>query len=154
MAVVRLGDKDIELPGALEEGVAPASFDQGMIMPGHGGAPIVSADPVAMGMAAFPGNLSGLTTPGWGMPITGTPIGLPGPPHIPLGAPAGLQKHVMKNRTHMHLPGPTERIHIRVRETPGYSYPRPVHHVRIHEQHIHPAYPFSQPHDDRTEVVH
>jgi hypothetical protein len=26
----------------------------------------------------------------WGMPITGTPIGLPGPPHIPLGVPAGL----------------------------------------------------------------
>ena len=23
--------------------------------------------------------------PQWGMPITGTPIGLPGPPHIPLG---------------------------------------------------------------------
>ena len=29
--------------------------------------------------------------PQWGMPITGTPIGLPGPPHIPLGVPAGLQ---------------------------------------------------------------
>ena len=40
--------------------------------------------------------------PQWGMPITGTPIGLPGPPHVPLGAPAGLQKHVMKNRTRVH----------------------------------------------------
>ena len=30
--------------------------------------------------------------PQWGMPITGTPIGLPGPPHVPLGSPAGLQQ--------------------------------------------------------------
>ena len=27
----------------------------------------------------------------YGLPVTGTPIGLPGPPHIPLGAPAGLR---------------------------------------------------------------
>ena len=42
-----------------------------------------------------PGFVAGVTAPQYGMPISGTPIGLPGPPHIPLGVPAGLQKHVI-----------------------------------------------------------
>jgi hypothetical protein len=29
-----------------------------------------------------------VTGPNYGMPFTGTQIGLPGPPHIPLGGPA------------------------------------------------------------------
>ena len=43
------------------------------------------------------------------MPMCGTPIGLPGPPRVPLGVPAGLQKHVIVNHTHVHLPEPTEQ---------------------------------------------
>ena len=39
--------------------------------------------------------------------MCGTPIGLPGPPHVPLGMPAGLQKHTMVNHTHVSLPEPT-----------------------------------------------
>ncbi len=71
--------------------------------------------------------------PQWGMPITGTPIGLPGPPHIPLGSPAGLQKHVMKNRTRITLPPPVSKVQISVKQRPGLNYPEPVNHVKIDE---------------------
>ncbi len=57
--------------------------------------------------------------PQWGMPITGTPIGLPGPPHMPLGIPAGLQKHVMKNRTKTMIPPPVTKMHMSVKATAG-----------------------------------
>jgi hypothetical protein len=71
--------------------------------------------------------------PQWGMPITGTPIGLPGPPHVPLGTPAGLQKHVMKNRTKVLLPPPVTKMHLSVKQRPGLNYPRPVNHVHVDE---------------------
>ena len=71
--------------------------------------------------------------PQWGMPITGTPIGLPGPPHIPLGTPAGLQKHVMKNRTRYHMPPPVTKMQMTVKQRPGMNYPRPVNHVHVDE---------------------
>ena len=78
--------------------------------------------------------LAGATVPQYGMPYVGTPIGLPGPAHIPLGVPAGLQKHVVKNHTHYHIPGPVEKVKIDVKQTPGLSYPKPVDHVHIHER--------------------
>jgi hypothetical protein len=71
--------------------------------------------------------------PQWGMPITGTPIGLPGPPHIPLGTPAGLQKHVIKNRTKVVIPPPVTKMEMSVKERPGHNYPRPVDHVHVDE---------------------
>jgi hypothetical protein len=71
--------------------------------------------------------------PQWGMPITGTPIGLPGPPHIPLGTPAGLQQHVMRNRTRVMMPPPVAKTKITVKHRPGLNYPRPVNHVQINE---------------------
>ena len=71
--------------------------------------------------------------PQWGMPITGTPIGLPGPPHVPLGTPAGLQKHVIKNRTKTIIPPPVTKMHMSVKERPGHNYPRPVDHVHVDE---------------------
>jgi hypothetical protein len=77
--------------------------------------------------------------PTWGMPITGTPIGLPGPPHIPLGAPAGLQAHVMTNRTRMDIPPVVSRMDISVKERPGLNYPRPVNHVTVDEVHREPG---------------
>src|SRR5690606_33012347 len=75
---------------------------------------------------APPPYVVGVTAPTYGYPITGTPIGLPGPPHIPLGAPAGLQQHVMRNWTHHHLPDPTHRMAIHVKQRPGFSYPQPA----------------------------
>jgi hypothetical protein len=71
--------------------------------------------------------------PQWGMPITGTPIGLPGPPHVPLGVPAGLQKHVMKNRTRVLLPPPVSKVELSVKQRPGLNYPRPVNHAYVDE---------------------
>jgi hypothetical protein len=71
--------------------------------------------------------------PQWGMPITGTPIGLPGPPHVPLGVPAGLQKHVMKNRTRVVMPPPVSKVQLSVKQRPGLNYPRPVNHVHVDE---------------------
>ena len=73
------------------------------------------------------------------MPITGTPIGLPGPPHIPLGSPAGLQRHVMNNRTRIHLPPPVTQMTMSVKQRPGMNYPRPVNHVTIDEVHREPG---------------
>lgn len=156
LAIIRLGDKDIEMvqglamQGAAAEGgamlagsglpipFAPCSTSCGGIG-GDGGN--TAALPPQM-----PGLISGMTAPQYGMPYTGTPIGLPGPPHIPLGAPAGLKKHVMRNRTHMHIPEPVEKVKIGVRQAPGYSYPNPVSRVHISEQNINPGVPYGRPH--------
>lgn len=126
LAIVRLGNKDIEMSGV-----------------GAGGA--VSMFPGPGGPAMLPGMVAGVTAPEYGMTYTGTPIGLPGPPHIPLGTPAGLQKHIIRNHTHQNLPDPVEKMKIHVRQTPGISYPQPVSRVRIHEQNIHPGYPSGMP---------
>jgi hypothetical protein len=71
--------------------------------------------------------------PTWGMPITGTPIGLPGPPHVPLGVPAGLQQHTMRNRTRVMIPPPVSHVHMSVKQRPGLNYPRPVNRVMVDE---------------------
>ena len=78
--------------------------------------------------------VAGVTGPQYGMPMCGTPIGLPGPPHVPLGVPAGLQKHEIVNHTRVCLPEPTHKIKVDVKEKPGYSYPQPPNHVRIVER--------------------
>lgn len=152
MAVVRLGNKDVEMP----DGNSDAFIAGGYL------AQNVSDEncpPGAMGMASMgamggnPAYVSGVTIPQYGMPMTGTPIGLPGPPHIPLGSPAGFQKHVMRNHTPMHIPGPTETVKMHLRQSPGYSYPKPPSHVWIREQMIHPTLNFNQPHYDKNQVV-
>ena len=152
MAVIRLGNKDVEMPGTYGDQVMAASFqDQ---MPGAvpmGAMPMASSSLGPGGL--IPPYVSGVTVPQYGMTTSGTPIGLPGPPHIPFGGPAGLQKHVIRNNTHMHLPGPVEQFNIRVKETPGYSYPKPPTHMSIHEQHIHPSLPYRQPHSNQTQVI-
>jgi hypothetical protein len=85
------------------------------------------------------------------MPMSGTPIGLPGPPHIPLGIPAGLQKHVMVNHTKFHIPAPVRKFKIDVAEKPGFSYPKPVKHVHITERKHMPPVIFHQPIGDKHE---
>jgi hypothetical protein len=141
LAIVRLGNKDLQVPspsGVQEGDVQHVSYAcpvPGGETYGQSGAPM----PMGMPMGSpttMPNSyyLSGVTMPQYGMPMCGTPIGLPGPPHIPLGIPAGLQKHTMVNHTRVHLPDPTDCVRIDVKEKPGYSYPRPVHHVRIVER--------------------
>jgi hypothetical protein len=108
--------------------------------PGYGGAYVDGTGanmPMGMPTSGFsppampPNYVAG--APQWGMPITGTPIGLPGPPHIPLGTPAGLQQHVMRNRTRILMPPPVAKTKITVKHRPGLNYPRPVNHVQINE---------------------
>jgi len=138
LAVIRLGRKDMEVEGA-GAGVMQTQFMQEM-----GGAPGFSPVPFNGG-GAMPQYISGVTGPQYGYPITGTPIGLPGPPHIPLGVPAGLQQHTMRNHTAMHIPGPTPELNVHVRQAPGLSYPRPADTVRIREQTMRPLHFNQQP---------
>ena len=135
LAIVRMGNKDIELSAASGGGMPL----MGGMMCGPDGAPLAGVP------ASLPGYVAGVTAPEYGMTFTGTPIGLPGPPHIPLGSPAGLQSHTMRNRTHMHIPDPVENMRINVRQTPGQSYPAPVSRVNIHERNVHSAYPNGMP---------
>jgi hypothetical protein len=150
LAVVRVGNKDLEIPGEGYEGgaylgripisdsqVAPASHCESC------GAPPVASGGYYPGATANPMGFAGGGAPaggggGWGIPITGTPIGLPGPPHIPLGGPAGLQKHTIHNRTHSYLPKPSDRIDIHVQQHPGQRYPTPRTRAWIH-QYDHPT---------------
>jgi hypothetical protein len=124
MAIVRLGNKDFQIQSA--------GGDQMMNQAGYfgpGGMPCPQGGP-----GYPPGFVAGVTAPQYGMPITGTPIGLPGPPHVPLGVPAGLQSHTIVNHTRVHLPEPTKHMRIDVKQTPGMSYPEPVNHERIVER--------------------
>jgi hypothetical protein len=140
LAIIRLGNKDVELSGPSIPGVNTAGFminEAGMPC-GPDGQPI---DPSTVP----PNMVAGVSAPQYGMTYSGTPIGLPGPPHIPLGGPAGLQKHVMRNHTHMNIPDPVEKMKIHVRHQPGYSYPTPPSRAFIREQNIHAGYPSGRP---------
>jgi hypothetical protein len=147
LAIIRLGNKDVELSG---------NAGAGLPMAGGVGFDGMACGPDGSPMSAYgnpPNMVAGVTAPQYGMTYTGTPIGLPGPPHIPLGHPAGLQKHVMKNRTHMNIPDPVDKMKISVRHQPGYSYPQPASRAHIREQNIHPGYPSGAPafqHASRT----
>lgn len=148
LAIIRVGNKDLELPsGDGESGdVIQAGYFAGAACgPAGGCGP--GGEPAGMP----PAFVAGVTAPQYGMPISGTPIGLPGPPHIPLGAPAGLQQHVMKNNTRVHIPGPVKKFRIDVKQTPGLSYPKPVSHMSIHEHAHVPPVIFRQPLGDHYE---
>ncbi len=159
LAIVRLGNKDLQAPegGVVDGGVARASYQ----CPADGACPIGGeegpAAPMPMGVSAAgastmpTGYISGLNGPQYGMPMCGTPIGLPGPPSVPLGVPAGLQKHVIKNHTRVHIPEPTEKVRVNVKQVPGYSYPKPVDRVRIVERTGAGAGWFKQPLSDRRQ---
>ena len=154
LAIVRLGNKILDGTGMLGPGFDPncpvngesvirqVQYEEpigpgGAAMPFAGqGFPVPEQSfPIAQGgLGMTPPHLAGVTAPQYGMPITGTPIGLPGPPHIPLGVPAGLQSHTVKNWTRVHMPEPTKRVRINVEQKPGYSYPKPASNVRIVEQ--------------------
>jgi hypothetical protein len=154
LAIVRLGNKDLEIPGAVAggvPGVVPASYTTAadpagptsvaVGIPGTPlgtpmGYPMPMPPGVPMGAAAaVPTNyIAGVTGPQYGMPMCGTPIGLPGPPHVPLGVPAGMQRHTIVNHTPTCLPGPTEHVRVDVGQSPGISYPHPANHAFILER--------------------
>ena len=140
MAVIRMGDKQLEgIPGSATDNAGTMA---------NQAAP---SGPMAIGSARQ--YVSGVTMPQWGMPTSGTPIGLPGPPHIPFGGPAGLRRHTITNHTQEFYPRPADNIGIHVRQTPGYSYPRPANQVRITEQNFHPSTLNRQPAWNRHQVV-
>jgi hypothetical protein len=154
LAIVRMGNKDLQgggNPPGHSNLVTPAGYSAEdieasmMDSAGYGYDDGPEANGMPMGMptadfspAALPPNMIA-AAPQWGMPMSGTPIGLPGPPHIPLGSPAGLQKHVMKNRTRTMLPAPTAKVTVSVKQRPGMDYPRPVNRVYVDET---PRQPF------------
>lgn len=164
LVVVRMGNFDPELPGANGEaapsiptvagaagGVIPASYMQPGAAPG--------AMPMAAGASPIgpsgliPPYVSGITAPPWGMPMCGTQISLPGPPHVPFGGPAGLKRHKMVRHTPMRIPEPPRGTTIHLRERPGYSVPAMPNRARITEQMISPSLPFNQPRILRHESV-
>jgi hypothetical protein len=77
------------------------------------------------------------TIPPWGMTTTGTPIGLPGPAHLPFGGPAGLMSHTVRNNTKVDIGEPVDHMLIDVKHSPGYRLPKPVRHVEYEETHPH-----------------
>ena len=150
LAIIRVGNKDLQSPGAAGAGLAGS---------GAGASPPVGvAAPLGMPACGDPSQLppafmAGVTAPHYGMPITGTPIGLPGPAHIPLGVPAGLQKHTITNHTKMHIPPPSRSVGLHVQQHPGLSYPKPARHAYVSERADVPKLKFKQPHADRRRWV-
>lgn len=153
MAVLRMGNKHLsfgEAGGADDGGVQQVSFntyngDEGEYVPPSplstfpADANSVPPAMIAAGSGA-PGQpimpVAGMgPMPAWGMPMTGTPIGLVGPPHLPLGGPAGLQSHTVRNRSDNRMPEPVDHLLIDVKHDPGYSVPEPVRHIEYSESH-------------------
>ena len=133
MAILRMGNKNIEHGGSASH-LQQASY--------------------AAGPAAQPFMMPGGNGPSYGVPMVGTNIGLPGPPHIPFGGPAGMQKYIMHNHTKVDIPDPTSEINVHVRQVPGYNYPKQPNHVFIREQNIHSAAPpYAQPPYARRQVL-
>lgn len=132
LAILRVGNKDLEMPGtnaALMAGAVPAT-----------------AMETTSSVGSAPTDyISGVSGPGYGMPWSGTQLGLPGPPHIPLGGPAGLKQYNIHNHTAMQIPGPTPKVNVHVKQQPGLTYPRPADKVLIREQTIRPPHYNSQP---------
>lgn len=153
LAILRVGNLDLQLPGGMlasngggvetadytgGEGVSPAQYGPGCqtCPTGQGG---YGMGPQGMPTSAYapqvrpPHYISGVNGPQYGMPSVGTPIGLPGPPHIPLGHQAGLKAHTMTNRTRVMMPPPVTHMKMTVKQRPGMNYPRPVNHVKVSE---------------------
>ena len=101
-----------------------------------------------------PAFVAGVTAPEYGMTTCGTPIGLPGPPHIPLGIPAGLQQHVITNHTAMHIPGPVQKVQSgREGRSRATAIRNRCNGMTITERSYTPPAVFHQPFSDRREHV-
>ncbi len=167
LSIIRIGNKDLQAPGAAAAGMmsmagGPVGMGGGMGdgMGGMGGGPGACgvAGPLGMPSGGNPAHLppafvAGMTAPEYGMPRVGTPIGLPGPAHIPLGVPAGLQRHTITNHTKHHIPPPSRSLGLHVQQSPGLSYPKPARHAYLAERQDVPHIHLKQPHDSRTRFV-
>ncbi|MEM8943596.1 MAG: hypothetical protein AAGD11_00315 [Planctomycetota bacterium] len=147
MAILRIGNLDLQLPGqgmGMSGSIVPAQYSEGCqdcqsgstvgeVYGGMSGAPQGMSTGAMAPQAMPPHMIAGMTTPQWGMPHVGTPIGLPGPPHIPLGHEAGLVNHSIRNRTRVNMPPPVHNMKMTVKQRPGMNYPRPVNNVHVAE---------------------
>ncbi|MFH5803432.1 hypothetical protein [Alienimonas sp. DA493] len=162
LAVFRMGGIDLEMPSRPlpGSGVSPVSFEgeeggveqvdysyQGELGEFAPPIPIATTGTGPIGVPApqivaetgvgYPGPGQPATLPVYGIPNVGTPIGLPGPPHLPYGGPAGLQSHTMRNLTDVQLPRPVEHQLHDVKHKPGLSLPDPVAYTYYEENHPH-----------------
>ena len=158
LAIVRLGNKDLQVPGGDAEVHGGRRWSGGARTAGTSavgrvGGPRADGMPDRRHADRMPAGhfIAGVTAPQYGMPMSGTPIGLPGPPHVPLGVPAGLQKHMIVNHTRVHIAGADREVRIDVKQKPGISYPKPANHVRIVEHKHMPPVLFHQPLGDKHE---
>ncbi len=156
LAVLRLGNMDMETPdqapgaGAPGAGVRPASYiqpvngEQGQFVPpmpidgapspGAGVPPtMMMGGPGGPGMPPYNPVMGQGGAPMWGQPMTGTPIGLVGPPHMPYGGPAGLKSYTVRNKSRNNMPQPVDHFLLDVKQKPGVSLPPPVRHVEYTE---------------------
>ena len=160
MLVLRMGNMDMEMPAA-NGGNANSAMWQGGVIPvsltkvdGEKGqhVPPMPIGPAGNGSLNVPGPLMmagsgrpGMPTaspvagmgsiPAWGQPMTSTPIGLPGPPHIPFGRPVSLKSHTIRNRTQVDIGKPVEHMLIDVEHEPGIRLPHPVNYIQYKEKH-------------------
>ena len=146
LAIIRIGNKDLE--SIVMQGAMPT----GAISQTAAGMPLGLPCGDTSGQLP-PAFVAGMTAPSYGIPITGTPIGLPGPAHIPLGGPAGLKKHSITNHTRTSIPGPTKQMRLHVQQAPGLSYPKPASRAYVSERSDVPQIHLKQPREDRTRWV-
>ncbi len=130
LAIIRVGNKDLQMPAA---GGGAQLQQAGYMMMNAQGQPVL-VRPENVHPTLTPSYISGVTVPQYGMPYVGTPIGLPGPPHLPLGGPAGLKRHSIINHTEVNIPPPSDLLDINVKQTPGLTYPQPPNQILIHER--------------------
>ena len=147
LLVIRIGNMDVETAENSQHGgagihqashiktVSGLEGDYAAPMPIGGIGANGNSIPPAMMVSGpiYPGQPASL--PVWGMPITGTPIGLAGPPHLPYGAPAGLRSHTVRNLSKNHIPEPTRDLLIDVKQSPPINIPEPVRHIQYEERH-------------------
>ena len=94
--------------------------------------------PGGPGQGSYNPMMPAASAPLWGQPMTGTPIGLPGPAALPLGGPATLQSHTIRNLSKYDIEKPKDYFLMDVKHKPGYSLPAPVNYVQYTEKH--PSY--------------
>jgi len=155
MAILRMGNMDLEMPGGdgkisqmsyrTIDGDA-GNFEPPMPIGGTGAGMMGVPHPMIVGSAGAPGMpaynpVAGANgVPMWGRSITGTPIGLPGPPHLPYGGPASLKSHTVRNLTDHDVGRPVDHMLIDVKHNPGIRMPHPVKHIEYTESHpVHSA---------------
>jgi hypothetical protein len=159
LAIIRIGNKDLESPGTTGLAAGGMPLAGGGMGTGFGGAGANGVGgPLGMPVGGDasqlpPAFVAGMTAPEYGMPRVGTPIGLPGPAHIPLGVPAGLQRHTITNHTKVHLPPPSRSLGLHVQQYPGLSYPKPARHAYLAERQDVPHVKLKQPPQDRLRFV-